>query len=119
MAHDDNPADYGYGARAVIDSIERLFGRLHRNRRYVPAAQPVKVNLGSGLRIAPGWINVDGSLKTLLAGRSSFTAGLAYKFLTDSKSMPRDRFIDLLSNNVFVHHNLKLAACEEPTGANR
>ncbi len=100
---------YNYLARTIIDSIERLAAALHRKRIYTPAAQaadPVKVNLGSGLRVAPGWINVDGSLKTLLAGKPDFVIGLAHNFLTD-RSIAREQFREILSNNTFVHHDLK------------
>ena len=91
----------------MIDWIERLCGALRRNQRYTPAIQPVKVNLGSGLNIAPGWINVDGSLKILLGKCPDFVANLGYRFLTDSKALPRKQFLELITNNIFVHHNLK------------
>ena len=107
MIERKNSKDYSYHARALIDWIERLCGALRRNQRYTPAIEPVKVNLGSGLNIAPGWINVDGSLKILLARCPDFVAALGYKFLTDSRAVERQQFINLLSNNIFVHHNLK------------
>jgi len=80
---------------------------MRRKQRYTPVIQPVKVNLGSGLHVAPGWINVDGSLKTLMAGRPDFIVKLAYDLLTDRKAISRDQFRNVLSNNIFVHHNLK------------
>jgi predicted SAM-dependent methyltransferase len=104
----ENLNDYNHHTRALIDWIERLCGALHRNQRYTPvAAPPVKVNLGSGLAIAPGWINVDGSLKTLLAKCPDFVAGLGYRFLTQSRAVSREQFVDLMAHNIFVHHNLK------------
>jgi len=95
-----------YYARRLIDSAERFFSALHRRHRYKPAKLPVKVNLGSGLRVAPGWINIDGSLKTLFAGRRDFVTGLAYRFLSE-RSLSREQFRDVLSKNTFVHYNLK------------
>jgi predicted SAM-dependent methyltransferase len=103
----DNSDDYSYYARALIDSIERLFVKLRRNQRFQPRFQPVKVNLGSGLDVAPGWINIDGSLKTTLAGCPNFLNRLVFKLLTDSKSVGREQFINILSNNIFVHHDLR------------
>jgi len=93
--------------RTLIDSIEWLCTAMRRKQWYTPVMQPVKVNLGSGLHVAPGWINVDGSLKTLMAGRPNFVVSLAYKLLTDHKTICQDQFRNVLSNNIFVHHNLK------------
>lgn len=84
-----------------------MSGAVRRSQRYTPKTAPVKVNLGSGLEIAPGWINVDGSLKTLLAKCPAPVAALGYKFLTDSKSYSREEFLSIISHNTFVHHDLK------------
>ena len=97
---------YGYCARHLLDSIERLFCVIHRRTRFTPTTHPVKVNVGSGLRVAPGWINVDGSLKALIAGYPDAVLDLAYRFLSDRSDMTREQFRRLLSDNVFVHHNL-------------
>jgi len=107
MAEVQDPNGYNHPARTVIDSIEWLCGTLRRHRRYMPATAQVKVNLGSALEVAPGWVNVDGSLKILLARCPNFVARLAHRFLTDSKNMPREQFLMLLSNNIFFHYNLK------------
>jgi predicted SAM-dependent methyltransferase len=107
MLKRQNSTRYNHYARNLVDWIERLSSALWRNQRYTPPIQPVKVNLGSGLKIAPGWINVDGSLKMVLAKCPNFVTGLGYKFLTDSKSVSCEQFIDLVTNNIFVHHNLK------------
>jgi predicted SAM-dependent methyltransferase len=98
---------YNRYARTLIDSIERIAGAIHRGQRFTPRVQPVKVNLGSGLHVAPGWINVDGSIKTLFAGWPDFVVDLVYKWMTDPENISRDRFRDLLSHNIFLHHNLK------------
>lgn len=103
----DNLPQYNYYMRTLIDLLERLFGAIHRNRRFTPPAQPVKVNLGSGLQVASGWINVDGSLKTLLANCPNFVIRLAYKLLTDHESISQEQFQEVLSKNIFVHHDLR------------
>jgi predicted SAM-dependent methyltransferase len=98
---------YSRGARYLFDSIELLFGRLHRRQRYTPHVTPVKVNLGSGLRVAPGWVNVDGSLKTIAAGWPDFLVRQVYRLITDDNAVSREQFVGVLRNNTFVHHNLK------------
>jgi predicted SAM-dependent methyltransferase len=102
----ENLPQYNYYLRSLIDTVERTAGRMHRGRRFIPVREPVKVNLGSGLRVAPGWINVDGSIKVLAAKWPRFARGLAYKLLTD-KSVTKAEFCELLSNNVFVHGDLR------------
>jgi SAM-dependent methyltransferase len=107
MAGDNGNAKYNRGARFLFDSIELFFGRLHRRQRYTPHVTPVKVNLGSGLRVAPGWINVDGSLKIVAAGWPDFLVRQVYKFISDENATSPEQFVGVLANNTFVHHNLK------------
>jgi SAM-dependent methyltransferase len=103
----DNEMPYSRGTRYLFDSIERFFGRLHRHQRYIPHVTPVKVNLGSGLRVAPGWVNVDGSLKIVAARWPAFLVSLVYRLITDENALSREQFVAVLGNNTFVHHNLK------------
>src|SRR5271156_1701869 len=90
----------------LVDSIESLIGRLRRKRRLRPTGEQIKVNLGSGLLVAPGWINVDGGLKTLMAGYPSFITGPLYKMFKNGEVLSRQEFIDTLRDNVFVYHDL-------------
>jgi hypothetical protein len=61
-------------ARYVIDQSVNVLGGLLRGRKI---SQPFKnpegrvcVNLGCGLAVAPGWINVDASLNALFVEAS-------------------------------------------------
>jgi SAM-dependent methyltransferase len=100
-------APFGRLARRTIDQVERLFGWLYKRQRIEPSSQPVKVNLGSGLHVVPGWINVDGSLKTLLARLPQFALRWAYPLATVGDTNSRDEFVALLRDHRFVFHNLK------------
>ena len=100
-------APFGRLARRTIDQVERLFGWLHKWQRVEPSSQPVKVNLGSGLHVAPGWINIDSSLKTLLARLPQFALRWAYPLATVGDTNSRDEFVTLLRDHRFVFHNLK------------
>ena len=100
-------ASFGYLTRRTIDEIERLVGWLHKGQRIEPSSLPVKLNLGSGLHVAPGWINVDSSLKTLLAKLPQFAVRLAYPLATVGDTHSRDEFVALLRDRQFVFHNLK------------
>jgi predicted SAM-dependent methyltransferase len=100
-------APFGHLARRTIDQVERFFGWLHKRQRIEPTSQPVKVNLGSGLHVAPGWINVDSSLKTLLAKLPQFALRWAYPLATVGDTNSRDEFVAVLQDHRFVFHNLK------------
>ena len=100
-------AGFGQLTRRTIDQVERLFGWLYKSQRIETSLQPVKVNLGSGLHVAPGWINVDSSLKTLLARLPQFALRRAYRLATVGDTHSRDEFVALLRDHRFVFHNLK------------
>jgi hypothetical protein len=53
--------------RTIVDQLTRAAGWLARNKNVslAGADRPVKVNLGSSLVVAPGWVNIDGSLSAL------------------------------------------------------
>ena len=87
-------------------AIERIAGRLHRVRRIAPGPPPVKVNLGSGMFVARGWINLDASLKALLAGWPAFVLRAVYPLFVN-RDLKCEEFVSLLRNERFVHHNLR------------
>jgi predicted SAM-dependent methyltransferase len=97
----------GKGARiAIVTAIERGAGWIHRAQRFVPSQSPVKVNLGSGLFVASGWVNIDGSIKALIRGLPEIFLRRIYP-LIDTSGTSEQEFIRLLRDNIFVHHNLK------------
>lgn len=98
---------FGHLTRRAIDEVERLFGWLHKWQRIEPAAQPVRVNLGSGLHVAPGWINIDSSVKTLFARLPDFALRWMFPLATVRGTHSRDEFVTLLRDHRFVFHNLK------------
>lgn len=102
-----NEASHGHLTRRTIDQAERLFGWLHKRQRIEPSVEPVKVNLGSGLHVAPGWINIDASAKTLFARLPRFALRWAYPLATVMDTHSRDEFVTLLRDHRFVYHNLK------------
>jgi predicted SAM-dependent methyltransferase len=98
---------FGYLTRRAIDGVERLFGWLHRWQRVEPSGHPVRVNLGSGLHVAPGWINIDSSLKTLFARLPDFALRWVFPLSTVRGAHSREEFVTLLRDHRFVYHNLK------------
>lgn len=96
--------------RWLIDTATLLLGRLRRGRRVHANADPadgkVKVNLGCGLAVAPGWVNVDASLNAVLANLPRALLPLAYRLSGSNRYYTREQYIGLLSGHRFVHHDL-------------
>ena len=94
--------------RAIIAASSRVLARLKaRQRIRIPVHYvPVKVNLGCGLAVAPGWINVDGSLNALIANLPEFLHGIAYRISGARHYYTEETYRQLLRDNWFVHHDL-------------
>lgn len=93
--------------RAALDTVTRLIGRLRRRRRLaLPEQRPLRLNLGSSLHVAEGWINVDGGLGALLAGWPRPLLRVAYRLAGSAEHFSEREFVDLLSRHSFVHHDL-------------
>jgi hypothetical protein len=53
--------------RRLIDSITDFMYWVKRKRIITPKGEVVKLNIGSGLSVAPGWTNVDASLNAFFS----------------------------------------------------
>lgn len=70
-------------------------------------AEPiVKVNLGAGLAVAPGWVNVDGSFNALLANFPSIFHGIAYRLSGANRYYTKEEYLNILGKHRFVFFNL-------------
>ena len=89
-----------------VEALTLLLARAYRQCRITPSVGLVKVNLGSSLRVAPGWINVDGSLSAFVARLPTPILRLVYRLSSVREWYSQDAYINILRNNVFVFHNL-------------
>ncbi len=96
--------------RFVIDQTVNFLGFLLKSRRSSPkvtlADGRTCVNLGCGLSVAPGWINVDASLNALFAGSPRFFLRILYRFSGANRYCLEQEYINLLKNNCFLFHDL-------------
>ena len=96
--------------RSLIDSSTAIIGRLRRGQRITPEKDGrdglVKVNLGCGLAIAPGWTNVDASLNALVASWPRWIHKVLYRLSGSNRYYSLEQYCDLLENPVFIHHDL-------------
>ncbi|MDD2231062.1 MAG: hypothetical protein PHY48_16865, partial [Candidatus Cloacimonetes bacterium] len=89
--------------RLLIDNISQLICWLKKNQRIKlsDSAIPVKVNLGCGLTVAKGWINIDGSLNALFSSCPKFVLKLIYRLTGASNYYSCEDYVSLLSNYRF------------------
>ena len=66
----------------MLHFINRFLLFLKRNQRVKGNSETVKLNVGSGFRIAAGWINIDSSLNAYLSRFPKFVLSLSYRFTT-------------------------------------
>ena len=91
---------------SVVDSISAWVAWSQRNR-VVSVHSPARVNLGSSLRVAQGWVNLDGSPIAFIASLPRPIVAMSYRVSGVGKSVARDQYVDVLTTNRFVHHRLE------------
>lgn len=93
--------------RKLLDAFTLTLGYIKRGRRIALRDQgTVKLNLGCGLAVAPGWINIDGSPNALIAGLPAIFHRLAYRLTGANRYYTEAEYCRLLGGHVFVHHDL-------------
>ncbi len=76
-------------------------------KRHIPYRHSViKLNLGCGLAVHTGWINIDGSLNTLIASLPSIVHRAAYRMSGSSSFYTFEEYQRILSENTFFHADL-------------
>lgn len=95
--------------RSIIEVTTATACRLKRGQRVrvVPDSRDglVKVNLGCGLAVATGWINVDASLNAMVAGWPRPLHRVLYRLSGANRYYAEDVYCDLLEGHRFVHHD--------------
>ena len=69
----------------------------------------VKVNLGCGLRVACGWLNIDGSLNALIASWPNWLHRMIYRFSGAHKYYSQSDYCWILKDHTFLYHDLALS----------
>jgi len=99
--------------RYFIDLAINILGKVRRNRKTSPQVDKrdglVKVNLGCGLRVADGWLNIDGSLNALIASWPHWTHRLIYRFSGSHNYYNLDKYCEILEDHIFLYHDLSIS----------
>ncbi|HEU5097626.1 MAG TPA: methyltransferase domain-containing protein [Roseiflexaceae bacterium] len=95
--------------RTIVDQLTRAVGWLYRKKSVSLAGvtSPVKVNLGSSLVVAKGWINIDGSLSALCASWPPALLKIIYRLASMSAQYGEAEYIALLKGHRFIFYNLE------------
>ena len=93
--------------RRFIDSLTMLVAWLRRKRKIQTNTSIVKINLGSGLAVAPGWSNIDCSLNSFFSNFPRVFLRMVYRLSGSKQWYPKNEYIDILKNHTFVNHKLK------------
>lgn len=83
-------------------------GRLKAGRRVsVPAGfDSVRLNLGCGLAVTLGWVNIDGSLNAFVATMPTAMHRLMYRLTGARQYYSEAEYCRLLGEHTFLHHDL-------------
>jgi predicted SAM-dependent methyltransferase len=92
----------------ATDGLVTVLGALRATRRVrVAGIRPVKVNLGSGLHVVRGWLNLDASPHALAANLPTWAQRAAYR-LSDTRSQRSvDDYLRVLRTHKFVFCDLR------------
>lgn len=94
--------------RSVIDTSTKLICAWNRSRLHNPrpGKETIRLNLGCGLAVAKGWINIDGSLNAMVASWPEFVHKILYRFSGSNRYYTEAEYCRLLSGHDFLHHDL-------------
>lgn len=99
--------------REGIDFSINAVGKLRRNQKVYPPKDErdglVKINLGCGLRVAQGWLNIDGSLNAMLASWPNWMHKILYRLSGARQYYSLEEYCDILENHQFLYHDLALS----------
>lgn len=97
----------------IIDFSINILGKIRCNRKIYPPKDErdglVKVNLGCGLRVTKGWLNIDGSLNAMFASWPNWMHKILYRFSGARQYYSLEQYCAILVNHQFFYHDLALS----------
>lgn len=90
----------------LVEAANRVALGLSERRRPV-SGHSLRINCGSGLRVAPGWVNVDASPAAALANPPVPVLNVAWRASRAKQWSSQDEFIARLKSGRFVHHDIR------------
>jgi len=91
--------------KAAIYALNSKIAWLKRRQRISPDGFD-RINIGCGLVVAPGWLNIDSSPFILFAGWPKFINRRLAK-IGVNKEIPTREYCRILSENRFIYHDIR------------
>ncbi|MCF8196962.1 MAG: methyltransferase domain-containing protein [Polynucleobacter sp.] len=99
--------------RKIVDNFVSFWGRINSGKKYYPPKDDsdglIKVNLGCGLRVTKGWLNIDGSLNALFASWPNWWHKILYRLSGSRDYYTLEQYCEILKNHQFLFHDLSLS----------
>lgn len=90
-----------------VDEFARYAARMRRRNVRLPRGL-VKINLGAGLHVAEGWVNVDGSIHSMLSDAPPSVLKRLYRSANSIRAAYTESdYIAILQNNEYVFAQLE------------
>lgn len=90
--------------RSGVALLLQISTRLKRRQRVSAGEGIIRVNLGSGLCVADGWINVDGGLHALACRWPKQILQFVHGVTSVRQTHPFKEYLAVLRRHRFVHH---------------
>jgi predicted SAM-dependent methyltransferase len=98
-------------AKELHDVVLNAWAYAHKTEGSHRKTGKVKVNVGAGLRVAEGWINVDVNIASMAARWPRPLQRAVYRIVPDSsyikKELSAEEFMRLLERHDYVHHRIE------------
>jgi len=99
--------------RKLIDISIIGLGKIKSKRKVLPQVDTrdglIKVNLGCGLRVAKGWLNIDGSINAMIASWPNWTHQMCYQLSGSHNYYSLNEYCRILEDNTFLYHDLAIS----------
>ncbi len=93
--------------RRIISLLTDIYSRLRMQYKIRPKTVETKLNLGCGLAVCRGWINIDASLNILAAKLPGSCKKIFYRLSGAKDHFSFSDYRDILKRNSFVFQDLK------------
>lgn len=93
-------------ARRVLDGSNYYIASVKKHHQIKPNTSPVMINLGCGLTVASGWINIDASLNSFFARWPTRVLKTLYRGSGARQWYTEEQYLRIMKEHQFVHHNL-------------